>query len=463
MTNDPRTGRGLTVSRRRALAIGSAAAATLLSVGEVPALGSVGSDDRSREDADSIERIHSLGITGEGVRVAVLDPTGFDPTHAALGGAVEEVRQFGSERAVVDGASHGTAAAASVVSLAPDARLSLASFRRTGEFVEAIDWARSRGVDAVLTPVAAYGSRATRRSAVFRAARRAVEDGCAFVAPTGNAALGHWQAPYAALAADESGERRRLRVGNRVGSSSPRGRFVAWLTVEPSIDVELTLALLRAVDGGERWNLVSVSTPAGPDTGKRLAADLSDGTYALVVRPATRGETDTSATDQSERELAGRVEITTPTHLLASPRSAGSIAVPASVPGVIAVGVTDDAQRATSASATGSGSDPTEPSVEAGVSPHSGRGPTASGAVGVDVVAPPSPWVGGGTPGTSAAAARAAGAVALVLDAVPDLTPSDVVGILRASAGDVGPTGRDLAAGSGRLDVVAAVQRARSR
>ncbi|WP_336023782.1 S8 family serine peptidase [Halobellus salinisoli] len=446
------------------MALGSAAAATLLSVGRVPRFGL---SDRSRDttDGDSLERLHALGITGESVRVAVLDPTGFDPTHDALGGAVEDIRQFGPERAVVDGTTHGTAAAASIARLAPAARLSLASFRRTGEFVDAIDWARSRGVDVVLAPVAAYGSKATPRSPVFRAARRAVDAGCAFVAPTGNAALGHWQGPYAALAGDGSGTRRRLRVANRVGSSSPRGRFLAWLVTESSVDADLTLALFREVDGGERWNLVSLSRAARTTSGERLTADLSDGEYALVVRPANQNASDDSETADTTRELTSRVEITTPTHLLASPRPSGSIAVPASVPGVVAVGVTDDASRGdalpTTAGPDSRASDPASGSEV--VSPHSGRGPTASGTVGVDVVAPPSPWIAGGSPGTSAAAARAAGAVALVLDAAPDLGPSDVAGILRASAGDVGRNGRDLAAGSGRLDVVAAVQRARSR
>jgi subtilisin family serine protease len=85
------------------------------------------------------------------------------------------------------------------------------------------------------------------------------------------------------------------------------------------------------------------------------------------------------------------------------------------------------------------------------------------GDTGVDVVAPPRPWAAGGAPGTSAAAARTAGAAALVLDARPGLDPEEVARVLRASAGDIGRPGRDLSAGWGRLDAVAAVQRARAR
>ena len=97
------------------------------------------------------------------------------------------------------------------------------------------------------------------------------------------------------------------------------------------------------------------------------------------------------------------------------------------------------------------------------VARYSGRGPTFRGDVGVDVVAPPRPWIADGTPGTSAAAARTAGIAALVLDAAPSLDPERVRAILRHSAGDIGRPGHDLASGWGVLDGIAAVQRARAR
>jgi hypothetical protein len=342
-----------------------------------------------------------------------------------------------------------------VTRLAPASRLSLASFQETADFVEAIEWARRQAVDVILAPVAAHGTAATPRSDVYRAARRAVDAGCTFVAPTGNAALGHWQGPYGALAVGGSDRRRRLRIAGRPGADTDTvaGRFIAWLVAAPAIEVDLTLALLRSVDDGQRWNLVSLSRSTASRTGQRLVADLSDGAYALVVRPAGRDESPAVDGPDFNIDPTGRVTVTTPTHTLASPRPHGSIAAPASVPGVVGVGVTDDEGSRTDGDATTAGE----------VSPHSGRGPTSNGAIGVDLVAPPLPWIGAGAPGTSAAAARTAGAAVLVLDAAPDLDPPDVAGILRASAGDVGRRGRDFAAGAGRLDIVAAVQRARAQ
>ena len=455
MSEDRPDGLGFRISRRRAVAIGGAATASVVAGGGVsdPAeLGGRNRTPRIDDEPDSIERVHEVGITGEGGRVAVLDPTGFDPTHGDLMGSIEAVRQFGSERAIVDGVSHGTAAAASVTRLAPDSRLWLASFQETSEFVEGIEWARRQAVDVILAPVAAHGTAATPRSDVYRAARRAVDAGCTFVAPTGNAALGHWQGPYGALAAEGSDRRRRLRIAGRSGADTDTvaGRFVAWLVAAPEIEVDLTLALLRSVDDGQRWNLVSLSRSTTSRVGQRLVADLSDGEFALVVRPAGRDGSPAGGGSDSHVDQTGRVTVTTPTHTLASPRPNGSIAVPASVPGVVGVGVTDDEGSRTDGDAT----------TASEVSPHSGRGPTSNGADGVDLVAPPVPWIGAGAPGTSAAAARTAGAAVLVLDAAPDLGPSDVAGILRASAGGLG---RDFAAGAGRLDVVAAVQRARAR
>ena len=444
------------VSRRRALAIGGAAAASVLSAQGVPRVGGSGSDAATETPpvaGDSVGRVHELGITGGGIHIAVLDPTGFDPTHDALSGRITDIRQFGAERAVAEGTTHGTAAAAAVSSVAPDARLSLASFRETGEFRAAVGWAEANGADVILAPVAAHGAVPSPRSPVVSAARNAVEAGCVVVAPTGNAALGHWQAPSAALA-DSGADDRRFRLRPMPDADTVAGRFVAWLVTDPSIRGEVTLSLLRAVGGApeDRWDLIAVSRPVEGRAGRRLTADLAAGEYALVVRF-------TDAESATDSDPTARVEVTTPTHALASPRPLGSIAAPASAPGVVGVGVLDREadRRDTIPAGDGSGT------ATGVVTPYSGRGPTVRGRTGVDVVAPPRPWDAAGEPGTSAAAARTAAAAALVLDARPGLDPAGVTRVLRASAGDVGRPGRDLSAGWGRLDIVAAVQRARAQ
>ena len=445
----PTDGSGMRISRRRALSIGGAAAASVVSVRGLPAATDDGAPSPS--ETESLARVRDAGITGDGVGVAVVDPTGFDPTHDTLSGRIDDIRQFGAESAVVDATTHGTAAAAAVADLAPDARLTLASFRTAAEFRRAITWGAD--ADVLLTPVAANGTVASPRSAVVRAARDAVESGCVVVAPTGNAALGHWRGPYAALAGDGPDDRRRLRLRPMPGADGIAGRFRAWVVVDPGSDADLTLTLLRAVDGGDRWDLIAVSRAVSGRLGRRVTADLDAGEYTLVVRPSGPGGVG-APTDPTTR-----VAVTTTSHALATPQPSGSIAVPASVPGVVGVGAVQS-EGATGVSAPGA------VGAETGgtwVARYSGRGPTFRGEIGVDIVAPTRPWVADGTPGTSAAAARTAGIAALVLDAAPSLDPDRVRATLRRSAGDLGRPGRDLASGWGVLDGVAAVQRARAR
>lgn len=442
----PTDGSGMRISRRRALAIGGAAAASVVSVRGLPAA----TDDGTTHppETESLDRVRDAGITGDGVGVAVVDPTGFDPTHDALAGRIDDIRQFGTESAVVDATTHGTAAAAAVTDLAPDARLTLASFRTAAEFRAAIAWGAD--ADVLLTPVAANGTVASPRSAVVRAARDAVESGCVVVAPTGNTALGHWQGPYAALAGDGPDDRRRLRLRPMPGTDGIARSLRAWLVIAPDSSADLTLALLRAVDGGDRWDLIAVSRPVSGRLGHRVAADLDSGEYALVVRPSGVGGPGAEPTT--------RVAVTTTSHALSDPQPSGSIAVPASIPGVVGVGAVQTVGP--TPSQTGAAEAETD---ELHVARYSGRGPTFRGDVGVDIVAPPRPWIADGTPGTSAAAARTAGIAALVLDAAPSLGPERVRAILRRSAGDIGRPGRDLVSGWGVLDGIAAVQRARAR
>ncbi|MGM0590980.1 MAG: S8 family serine peptidase [Halobacteriota archaeon] len=424
------------LSRRRALTVGGAAMTTVLAATLPGSKGSPPDGNTPGDDSLSnpFERIHAAGITGEGVRVGVLDPTGFDPSHPEISGSVAAIRTFGSGHPVVDRTSHGTATTAAFAQLAPDAEFYLATFERSQGFVRAVEWFRRRDLDVLLAPVAAYGTAGTDRSAVFRAAATAVRAGICLVAPTGNAAQGHWEGPFAALDTGRAEARTQLRVRPLSGAGGATGRFVAWLVHRDAPDADLDLALLELTETGDGQQLIALSQATATGNAEKLVAHLDGGTYVLVVRP---GDSDTDPRDIDTL----RVEVTTPTHRLVPARPAGSIAAPAAAPGVIAVGaVSEDA-----------------------AAPYSGRGPTSEGRVGVDLVAAPRPWSGAGGAGTSAAAARTAGTIALVRAVAPDMQPSRVRRLLRASAGNLGRDGPDLSTGWGRLDPLAAVQRARTR
>lgn len=92
------------------------------------------------------------------------------------------------------------------------------------------------------------------------------------------------------------------------------------------------------------------------------------------------------------------------------------------------------------------------------IEPFSSRGPTADQRMKPDLIAPDGVCTvtyadcgTGGFMGTSASAAHATGAVALLREAFPDLSASDLRAELRARSIDVGTAGPDNASGKGRL------------
>ena len=125
---------------------------------------------------------------------------------------------------------------------------------------------------------------------------------------------------------------------------------------------------------------------------------------------------------------------------------AGTVLSPANNPEAFAVGATDDTDV---------------------LAQSSSRGPSACpGAVAPQLVAPgvnvrTSDLYGSylDVSGTSIAAPHVAGALALLLDALPGLSADQQAAALDGGALDLGPNGPDNSFGSGRLDVLAAYQR----
>jgi subtilisin family serine protease len=105
--------------------------------------------------------------------------------------------------------------------------------------------------------------------------------------------------------------------------------------------------------------------------------------------------------------------------------------------------------------------------------PESSRGPSACGdhlfpslaAPGAELpfAFPSAEHAYGQGDGTSLAAGVVAGAAALLLHALPDLTPQELEAALLVSARDVPPGGRDPITGAGALDLEAALAAARRR
>jgi len=371
-------------------------------------------------DATGLQTLHDAGVTGENVTVGVVGVTGFDTDHPAIAGRVVDARAFGDGTTLANGGRnrHGTAAAAVLTRTAPGADLYLATFDETRDFRQAVTWLVTADVDVIVTPVSFYGTTGDGSAAVARVAAWAQRQGTVVVAPTGNLARGHWQGRYDDVANGtlRFGESTRNYVAGR-GSETQ-----IWLSWNGSrADERYTAELYRRA--GDESRLVARSQPYGGDdvANARINARLEGGTYYVVVRGP-------------ENATGTRLRLTSPTHRFQRGTPEGSLVAPATGSGVVGVGAYDP--------------------VTERVEPFSSRGPTRDGRLGVDVVAPARHDVRGYDDpfvGSSAATPYVGGIAALLLDADPELTPTQVEHRLERRAVDVGPNGTDPVAGHGRV------------
>lgn len=375
--------------------------------------------DEPLDPVTRLSTLHEAGFTGTNVSVGVVDVTGFDTGRRAYRDQVVAARSFGSDESVGNAGrnDHGTAAASTVAAVAPDADLYLASFDAGSGYRRALSWMTSRGVDVVVAPVTFYGKPGDGSSAVDRATARAVRNGTVVVAPLGNMAAGHWRGRYLPArngSLDFGGGTRNYVAGN------PQS-LTLWLSWdEAHRDQDYTAELYWT--NGTATRLVQRSRPyEGDDVpNERIVADLDRGSHFVVVRGPSDGTT-------------ARLRLESPTHRFQYRNPRGSIAAPATSPGVLAVGAYDRRHGA--------------------VAPFSSRGPTIDGRVGVDVVAPSRIRASGDRPfvGSSAAASYVAAMVVLRVQNRPDASPRDVERAFERAALDVGPPGVDAATGYGRV------------
>mgnify|MGYP000580873136 CR=1 FL=1 len=375
-----------------------------------------------------VARLQAAGLSGANVTVGVVDVTGFDTDHPALANTTVRTAAFGPGVTVSNAGrdDHGTAAAAVVARTAPDADLALATVRSAEGYRRAIGWLLRQDADVIVAPVSFYGKPGDGSAAVSRATTAAVEAGVTVVTASGNVARGHWAGRY-----------KRVRNGTLRFERGPRNylrgesdRATVWLSWDDPGE-NYTVELYRAGDDGPRLIARSQPFPGDGVPNARIRARLDDGTHFVVVR----GPANATAT---------RLELASPTHEFGQARSAGSVVAPGTARGALTVGAYD----------------PRTESVE----PFSGRGPTADGRLGVDVVADGRHDVAGRDTfvGSSAAAPYVGGVAALLLSAAPSLSPGEVERALERSAVDAGPPGIDPVAGHGRVDPRGAVRLARN-
>lgn len=374
--------------------------------------------------------LHAQGATGKGVRVGIVDPTGFDTDEPTLTGRIVATQSFGEGNTIANGGRnrHGTAAAEVVGTTAPDSDLYLANFDTVTGYQQAIAWLVDRNVDVIVLPFSFYGKRGNGMSSVSQTAEWAAERGIVVVAPTGNLARRHWAGEYD-LRPNRTHMFRNGRIHNHLTPVTNGSKLVLWLSWDRAHRAQdYDLVVYRHTNGTTTRVATSQPVPADSVPNERLVVDVGPGRYSFVIEGP---DTDTDA----------RLAVTSPTHRLAIKTPAGSITAPASADDVLAVGAYN---------ATGNR-----------VARYSSRGPTPAGRIGVDIVAPGAVWEASGTRfvGSSASAAYVGGVIADLLSEDPTLTPTQVRETLWYSARDVGPPGFDTWSGRGLIDPVAALNR----
>lgn len=388
---------------------------------------------------------HQDGKRGAGVKVGIVD-VGFGLLEDAQAAGELPANVQVNDSGCLDGttsSSHGTAIAEIVHDVAPDAQLFLACVEDTVSFATAATWLREQDVDVVtaaigfLSPAGGRGDGSGPAGSPADVVRASREAGILWSVAAGNLALAH----YAGRPTDADGDGwidYRNGVENNGFTVDARARATvglrwdAWPRTKEDLDLYV-MSAPHAPTGPTDPDIVARSTRSQGGSADGLSPteelEFANGGDPAVAKRfyiyvKNSGARPTTGFELFVNGAVGQITYHTP---------AGSVTEPATSPHVMTVGATP----------VGSGQ-PAE---------YSGQGPTTDGRQKPDLLGPtgvststfPVPLTG-----TSAAAAHAAGAAALLKSANPQLDPAQVQAALRATAS---PKKADNQWGHGGLSV----------
>jgi len=367
----------------------------------------------------------SSGYEGHNTRVAIIDLGFIGLATAQANGDLPPtvITRDYTGGGIESGMVHGTAVAEIVYDVAPQAQLYLIKIGDSVDLENAKDYCISQLVRIINHSVGWFNTNfADGTGAICDIVNSAKSGGILWVNSAGNHAQRHYQASFSDSDGDdwhEFGDET-----NDIQLSSWAIIYIyltwnSWPTTNQDYDLYLYDASLNLIASSTTYQ-----TGTQPPT-EFIGVTVAPGTYYIAVKKY-------SATGTQ------KLKIFTGYQSLEYQTASHSLPAPADATGVMSVAAIDQARWT---------SGPQED--------FSSQGPTNDGRTKPDISAPDgvSSFTYGtrGFFGTSASSPHVAGAAALVLSALPGLSPDERQSYLESWAVDMGTAGKDSIYGSGRL------------
>jgi hypothetical protein len=379
----------------------------------------------------AVDAWHRAGITGRGIKIAILD-SGFRDYRSCLGKGLPPAVQVRSFRADGDlearESQHGILCGEVIHALAPDAALLFANWDpdQPTSFLRAAQWAKDQGAKvlscSLIMPSWSDGEGGgtfnAQLASMLGTGRR--PDDLLFFACAGNTAQRHWSGPPDL---DKAGYH-QWTSGRRNNPMTPWGMDRVSVELYGKACEGLELRVVDAALGTEV--AVARATAQGSASGSPCAV------VRFLPQAGSHYQVQLRASNSILRAAPGSMHLVVLGGTLHYSTPGGSIACPADCPSSQAVGAVDQAGRPLNYSSRGPNSPLPKPDFVAEV-PF------------------PSLIRDRSFAGTSAAAPQAAALAALVWSRHPNWPGQQVRQALQSAARDLGPVGHDWETGHGLI------------
>jgi len=361
---------------------------------------------------------HSAGITGAGVKVAVIDLGFVGLTQAQARGDLpySAVPHDLTGMGISTGFSHGTAVAEVIHDIAPGAQLYLIKIADEVDLDQAVTYCLSNGIDVINHSLGWYNTNYYDGTGTIPdIARRATSGGILWVNAAGNEAESHWEGPFTDGNSDGWLD---SSVSLYASSGSQIVLYLTW-NDWPAASTDYDLYLYDPSS-----SIVASST--------KYQTGVEEPTESIHVTAAQSGTYTIRIQGAGSRSL----ELYSVYQNISPAIAASSVLAPANASEIVAVGAIHHANYTTG---------PQES--------YSSQGPTNDGRTKPDLVAPDNVTTGTSPyttfPGTSGSAPHAAGAAALLLSQQPTLSEPALRSLLLSNTIPMG--GSSNVYGNGRL------------